>query len=264
MAKSRAFARKALELDERLPEAHVALAITQYLGDWDWEGAEQSLLRALELNPGYARAHFLYAVELAYLGRIDEAMAHAERTAELSPREVRFPKETDLGRLYELAGRPNEAMLAWQAVLELDPANTHAHRHMGNSHCQKRDYEMGIELLERARNLAPRDAIVAADLAYCYAVSGSREQALEIVRALEAFSEQTYVSPMTIALVRLGLGENEVALDWLERAYEVRALRTPSIGLDPRFEPLRSHPRFQDLLRRVGLLEDADAGGEDV
>ncbi len=257
-------ARKALELDEHLSEAHVALAITQFLGDWDWDGAEQSLRTALELNPSDAWAHAIYALELTYLGRFDDAIAHFESALERDPLNTGSPVETDLGRVYELNGDLDGAMREWRRVLELDPDNRSTHRHMGNSYCQRGEYERGIELLERARTLAPNDSHIAADLAHCYAVSDEQEAALEIVRTLDAYAEQTYISPVNIALIRIGLGQNDVALDWLERAYEVRALRTPSIGIDPRFDPLRAEPRFQELLRRTGLADRRTTARQDA
>jgi tetratricopeptide (TPR) repeat protein len=255
MALARGAARQALELDEGLGDAHISMAITHLLGDWDWTAAERSFLRGLELTPNSTLGHNMYAVELAYLGRLDEAIAQLERTRSLDPLNVNAPTETDLGRLYELNGEPEKAAREWQRNLELEPDSVPTLRHQGNSYCQRGEYARGIEMLEHARKGAPKNAVVAADLGHCYGVAGRREQALEIVELLEAAAQQTYVSPLAIALVRLGLGELELALDWLERAYEVRAVRTLSLALEVRFEPLHSHPRFQDLLRRIGFPE---------
>lgn len=259
MAKTRALARLALELDGELPAAHVAFAIAQIMGDWDWAGAERSLLRALELNPSDAWAHLVYAWELTYIGRLNEAIAHYQRIRELDPLNTGSGMDSNLGYVAELLGDLDGAQREWDRILELDPDNRIAHRFMGIGYCQRGDYARGIELLQRAGKLAPGDPVVQADLAYCYAIAGHRDAAIAIVEVLERYSEQTYISPMTIALIRTGLGEYEVALDWLERAYEVRAVRTPSIGIDARFAPLHAEPRFRDLLIRMGLPTDASA-----
>lgn len=226
------------------------------MGDWDWAAAERSLQRALELNPSNSWAHGIYGLALTYLARFPEAIAHFERARQLDPLGTGSATEADLGRLYDLTGQREKAFTEWNRILALDPDNAATHRHMGNSYCERGEYERGIRLLERAMEITPR-AFVVADLGHCFAISGNRDSAVGLLQGLQEASEERYISPMTIALVQIGLGERDAALDSLERAFEVRAVRTPSIAIDERFEPLYAEPRFQTLLERVGLYKRA-------
>ncbi len=252
LAKGERAARRALELDENLAEAHLALANVIWIRDWDVEGAKREMLRALELNPGLVRGHQLYAQLLAARGELEEAAAHQRRSQELDPFWV-STTTLDVGRFYELLGEDDQAMVEWERALELAP-NYHAtHQHIGNFHCRKGDTELALAALERARSLSPDDPHLVADLGHCYAISGRVDDARRLLNELEERSRQRYVSPMTIALVYTGLGERERAIEWLERASEARALKLYNMSVDTRYRPLRSEPRFAELVRQIGL-----------
>jgi tetratricopeptide (TPR) repeat protein len=222
------------------------------MADWDWAGAERSLRKALELNPGYVRGHLDYAELLAYQGKLDEAMARFQIAEQLDPfwvSSVNF----DRGSIHALRGEPEKALSAWKRALELAPDYYRTHLHIGNHLCGTGVYQEALASLERARALSPGDSHIAADIGYCHAISGRPDEARKLLRELEEQSEVRYISPLAPALIRVGLGEKEEALEALERAYQVRALLLTSIRIDPRYRPLRSDPRFVDLLRRIGL-----------
>ena len=222
------------------------------MADWDWSEAERRLQKALELNPGYVRGHQDYAEMLAYQGRLEEAMARFEIAEQLDPFWV-SSVTLDRGSIHAQKGESEQAMAAWERALELAPDYYRTHLHIGNHLCGTGEYQEGIASLERARALTPGDAHIAADIGYCHAISGKPEAAREILRELEAQSEIHYVSALAPALIHVGLGESDQALEALERAYQTRALLLTSIGMDARYQPLRSDPRFLDLLRRIGL-----------
>jgi tetratricopeptide (TPR) repeat protein len=222
------------------------------MADWDWSAAERGLRKSLELNPGYVRGHQDYAELLAYQGRLDESMAQFRIAEQLDPFWV-SSVSLDRGSIHAQKGEPEEAMAVWGRALELAPDYYRTHLHIGNHLCETGAYQEGIASLERARALSPGDPHIVADIGYCHAISGQPETARKLLRELEAQSEIRYISQLAPALIHVGLGEKGEALDALERAYQTRALLLTSIGVDTRYQPLRSDPRFMDLLRRIGL-----------
>ena len=252
MAKSRAAALKALELDPDLPEAHVALALVKIFSEWDWVGAEEEFQRALVLNPGSAWTRFVYGFHLSLLGRLDEAIAALEGAQQIDPLAVNN-WNPDLGAIHELRGEHELAVTYWRYAAELNP-NAHGPKNqLGTSLCREGEVEEGIALLEQARSLSPDDPFMVADLAYCYAISGQPDEARGLLASIEAQAAEEYVDPISFALVYVGLGENDEALASFDRAVELRAHALPAATIDPRFDPLRSDPRFVSLLRRIGL-----------
>jgi hypothetical protein len=164
----------------------------------------------------------------------------------------------DLGRLYELAGDEQSALATWTAKMELAPSYYDPHRHLGNYYCGKGEAEKAFHELERALELAGGDPYVAADLGYCYATLGRPQDARSLLAQLDR--SEDYVSPISRALIHVGLGNREDALQWLENGYDQRTFLIPTLNVDPRFEPLRSDPRFDDLLRRIGFPESRPPG----
>jgi tetratricopeptide (TPR) repeat protein len=254
MVKAKTAALEAVVLDDNLAEAHCALAIIRGLFDHDWVAAKRGYETAIKLKPGYVWARWTYGGALASMGQIEAGIAQLKRARELDPLAM-SPTKWDLGWLYALNGEDDKALAQWAQVIELAP-NYHAtYQHLGNFHCLRGTVDEGIAALERARMLSPADPHIVADLAYCHARGGQRAEAEELLAELEERSSQRYVSPMTLALTNVGLGQHDEALQWLERAYEVRANMLTTLGMDPRYDPLRSDPRFQDLMGRLGFSE---------
>ena len=255
MGKAKEHALKALELDQNLAEAHASLALIKLLYEWDWVGATAEVEKALELNPGQVMTYAAAALRHAFLGDPRDAVTAARKAQELDPLSHRGHNR--LGYYYTVAGDQEKAIEHFERALKLDPSYWAPWYNLGMIHCREGRATEGIPLVEKARGLAPDDPGIVGRLGYCYGVSGQQERALDLLRELEEWSTRSHVSPIAFMLVYLGLGDNEEALEQLEKAYELRQTSIPyALRIYPECEPLRSDPRFQDLLRRVGFPEE--------
>jgi TolB-like protein/Flp pilus assembly protein TadD len=247
MPKAEAAARKALELDETLSEAHTALATIAYRFRYDWSTSDREFRRALELSPNDAECHRLYSVFLWSAGRLEEGFAEARRARELDPL---APGMTE-GWIFFWARQYDRAIAEFRTALDRDPDFVHAHLGLGSAYTLRGDLRKGIRALESAAKLSRRNPTHLTRLGHAYAVAGKEREARTILEELHSRARRQYVSPVGIALVHLGLGDKEEALVWLEKAYQVRDFDL--VTRNPRLDPLRTEPRFQDLMRRVGL-----------
>jgi adenylate cyclase len=247
--RAKAAVARALELDPGLPEAHAVLAHLKVACDYDWAGAEQEYKRAIELNPNNGVAYDSYGLMLAALGRYDEAILVQQRAHELDPVAHRMDIATTLLR----AGRYDEALGAITECLAVDPNFGLAHATAGWAHLLTGSPEQGIAALEKAVAIAPDSTLYLAQLGQALARVGRTEEARDILRRLEELSRERFVSPYHMAYVYTGLGEQDRAMDWLERAYEQRAGGVFGIKGSFLFAPLREHPRFKALLRKMNL-----------
>jgi tetratricopeptide (TPR) repeat protein len=254
MARSREFALRALEVNDSVPEAHTALGLVKLFHDWDFAGAGEHFDKALQLNPGYVLARGANAQRLAFQGRIEEAVAEARLAQELDPLSAR--DHNRLGWLEEWNGDDRKAVEHFEKARELSPTGYAAYWDLGHHYCKRGMAEKGIPLLESARRLNPERPKLIAEFAYCYALSGDHGKAREFLKELQKESESRYVSPMAFALAYVGLGETDEALAWLQKAYDLRApgLLYALTG-ESAYDPLRSDPRFDDLVRRIGFPE---------
>jgi serine/threonine protein kinase/tetratricopeptide (TPR) repeat protein len=249
--RAKAAARRALEIDETLAEAHVSLAMAQKEHDWDWAAAGKSYERALELNPNCATAHQWYGEYLAAVGRHAEAIAAMQRAIELDPLSLII--QATLGRHgYYFAHQYDAAIAQLKKTLALDANFWVARLWLGWTYANVGRHAEAIAELEATRQLDGNLEILAA-LGAAYGLAGRRADAERILHELDDISKTRYVSPMNRALVFIGMKEFAQALDWLERAYEERAQLLSELGAEPAFDPIRTEPRFVDLLRRVGL-----------
>jgi serine/threonine-protein kinase len=242
---------KALAIDPTLGEAHASLASISMGYDLDWDGAEREFRKAIELNPGYPIAHLWYGLLLAYLGRHDEAMREMETARDLDPLSLIILAST--GRLRFLARRYPEAVEGCRRTLDLDPEFPAALHYLGLAYEQQGKYAEAAAALEREIPRAGGVVARGGDLGHIYAAAGRKADATAILHHLQEVAKISYVSPLQFALIHLGLGENEAALRWVEKAIQEGADFTTDLGVDPRFDPLRSDPRFQEMLRRIGL-----------
>jgi len=255
IVQARQWAEKALALDDTLAEAHTALAhVAQY--EYDWAGAEREFRRAIELNPSYALARIWYAQYLYATQRFEEAVTQAQFAQQLDPGSLLV--NTQAGAAYFFAGRVEEAMASWQKALELDPGYPGASILLATSYVTLGMTEQAIATLQKALNFSDRDPVVLGALAHAYARAGRREEALKLVGELNRLdvrleAERRSIPRFPFIWAYVGLGDNEQAFAWLEKAYQERRARMYLLNVDPLLDPLRSDPRFQDIVRRVGL-----------
>jgi tetratricopeptide (TPR) repeat protein len=238
-------------LDDTLAEAHTILARCAQQ-DWDWAGAERGFRRAIELNPSYALARIWYAMYLYAMMRFDEAAVEAGRAQELDP--VSSLVNTFAGSAYFLAGRVEEAMASWQKALELEPSYSDASLALARSYVAQGKYPQAIGELQKALVFNERQPFLLGTLAHAYARAGQREDALKLVSELRRIeAEKPGYAPFGMIWAYAGLDDKEQTFAYLERAYEERAGRMVWLNVDPVLEPLRSDPRFKDLVRRMKL-----------
>jgi serine/threonine-protein kinase len=251
MPKAKAAALKALEIDDTLAEAHVSLAHIKYYYDRDWATAEREYKRAIELNPNYPIAHQWYAVYLMSAGRFDEALAQNRRAQELDP--LSLPINMTLGWVLLNARQYDQSVEQLRKTLEMDPNFMLAHHRLGLVYEQKGKYDEAIAEFRQVLNLSAGKPLGITALAHAYALSGKRAEAQRTLAELQEISKRRYVSPASIALIYAALGDKDQAFTWLEKADKERDPNLARLTVDPRFDSLRSDPRFADLVRRVGL-----------
>jgi len=241
---------RALELDPQLAEAHAVLGHLRYAADYDWAGAETELKRAIELNPNSGDAYDFYGLLLSSLERYDEAIEVQQRAYALDPLSHRM----DLVTTYLRAGRYDDALRLVRRVIEVESQLALAHLTLGWAYILTGRPAEGVASMEKAVSLVPDSTLYLAQLGQAYARVGRTDAARDILRRLEAERQRSYVSPYHMAYVAAGLGDDEAALSWLEAAYEQRAGGIFGIKGSFLFTHLRSHPRFQALLRKMNLI----------
>ncbi|HYO90518.1 MAG TPA: tetratricopeptide repeat protein, partial [Pyrinomonadaceae bacterium] len=251
-------ARKALSMDNNLAEAHTSLAKIKLSFEWDWPGAESEFRKAIELGPGYATAHQWYGVYLSEMGRHDESLAERNRAQVLDPLSLSI--RTGLCRAYYWARRYDESLANLQTTLEKDPNYADTHWSYGLVYEQKKmtaeaiaSFLKAIDLSRTAEFPEGKPEMIAA-LGHAYAIAGRRSEAEKILEQLNGLiAQQRYVSPYSIALVYTGLGDKDKAFSWIERAYDERDEALVHLKVDPRLDPLRSDPRFNNWLALLKL-----------
>jgi TolB-like protein/DNA-binding winged helix-turn-helix (wHTH) protein len=248
--KAEAAATKAIALDSSLGEAHISLAWCLDGFDWNWESAEREFTEGIELSPSYATGHHWYGWHLATLGRHGEAIVELEKAEGLDPLSLIIG--ADLAEELLIAHRYDEAIKQSRKTMNMDPFFALTHYVLGEVFVQQRMYSGAIAELQKAIELSPGSTAFTANLAYAYALSGMRDAAVKILDDLKNRSHENLSNAPEIALVYVGLDEKNQAMVWLEKAYAERF--NPGVLLRPAFDPLRSDPRFQDLLRRIGLI----------
>jgi TolB-like protein/DNA-binding winged helix-turn-helix (wHTH) protein/Tfp pilus assembly protein PilF len=260
-AKARVAARRAVELDDSLAEAHTELANLAGTEDYDWPVAEREFRRAIELNPGNAKAHYFHAMNLMSMGHWEEASAEMERARELDPLSIII--NANIGLVYYYARHPDRAIEAERKALELDPNTAFIYEYLGLAYLQKGMYHEAIGHLQKAVGLSNGFPWYQAELAYSYAAAGNHAQAGRILINLKSRSRRQYISSYSLAVAYIGLKERDAALARLQKAYEDREDQAALLRIEPLFDTLQADPRFQELLRRIGL-HTADAGERDT
>jgi len=246
---AKAAAIKALELDSTLGEAHNSLAFVLDGFDWDLDAGGKEFRRAIELNPGYATAHHWYAWHLSLLGRFDDAIAEMRKAESLDPLSLII--NADLAELLGLAHSYDDSIRQSLKTIEMDPNFALAHNQLAQAYLQKHMYDEAVAELQKAVKLSGNSPTCIANLARAYVASGKRAEAVTLLNTLIKRSTTGYSNASEIAMIYASLGDTDQAMNWLDKSFEDRF--NPGVLLRPGFDPLRSDPRFQSLVHRVGL-----------
>jgi tetratricopeptide (TPR) repeat protein len=245
-----ALIKKALEIDDALPEAHLSLAQNKFYYKWDWMGAEPEFKRAIEHSPSLVEAHQEYAFYLTAMGRLAEAMAEAKRAQQLDP--FSYPVNETLGMVYYNARQYDQAIAQYRQAAELEPNNPRTPRSLARIYEQMGRYEDAVTARQRAMTLSgdPPEEVEA--LARAYSEPGPEGYWMW---RLERLKGRYVRNPSTTAAIYAHLGDKDQAFAWLEKAYAARSIDMIWLKVNPLWDSLRSDPRFQDLLRRMNFPE---------
>ena len=250
-----AAARKALELDDTLAEAHAALATAVFFADWDWSSAEREFKRAIELNPNSALSHDRYAEFLQARARFEESMEEGQRAQELDPLSPDIVSQ--LGIVYLVTRQYDESIAQFQKTLELNPNVPAIRAELAWAFAMKRMYPEALaeydKIADQDKAVAAENQFVAGTHGWVYAVSGRRADALKIAQELKNLSSRTYVDFYTLGTIYAGLGDKDEAFRLLEKGYAEHSATVPWLGIDVFWYGMHSDPRYADLLRRIGL-----------
>jgi TolB-like protein/DNA-binding winged helix-turn-helix (wHTH) protein/Tfp pilus assembly protein PilF len=249
--KAKAAARKALELDAQLAEAHASLAYVTLLYDWDWATAENGFRTALRLNPNYASAHHFYSICLMTSGRYVEALEEIKQAQELDP--LSLIVNDVLGWIHYEGREYPQAIEQYNKTLEIDPRFAAALLDLGTTYMRQGDYRKALAEFEKAKAVTGDNGVVLSNLAQAHAQSGDRATALRILGRLEKRSSAGFVSAWDLSLVYLALGNKKQALALLDKAADGHVGWVVRLGVDPAFDSLRTEPAFQQLVRRVRI-----------
>lgn len=251
--KAKAAALKALGSDQSLAEPHAALGVVKRDFEWDWEGAEAEFQRAIHLKPGYVEAYHWRSTLFCMLGQQREALREKSHALSMDPLSVVI--RTDLARMFYFARDYDQALAEYQAALDMDHNVFTAHLWRAQVYELKGLSSEAIAELKMGMRLSNNSAYALARLAHGYAVSEQRDQARVLLKQLLDISTDKYISPYDVAMIYVGLGENEHAWTWLRKALEQRSPWMGYLKVEPQVDALRSDPRFQELVRIVGLPE---------
>lgn len=255
LEKARAAARRALEIDESLAEAHASLGIV-LLHDWDWTAAEKEFKKAIELNAGSVKSHQFYGWYLAAMERFDEAVEEVRHALELDP--VSPETNTFLGHVLYLARRYDQAIEQLNKTVALDGGYWFAHLVLGLAYQHTGRLPDAIAAFEKARQADRKSPEPIGALGQAYAASGDKERAIHVLHELKEWSEHDYGSSFHMGRIYAALGDKDQAFTWFDKAYQERSFFLTWFKVEPEFDPLRSDPRFSQVLRLLSFPAPAD------
>jgi serine/threonine protein kinase/Tfp pilus assembly protein PilF len=250
LPKARTAAEKALQIDNSVAEVYYSLGQVRSK-EHDWSGAESAFEQGIRLGPNYPIGHLYYAVYLASLGKQAEAAKEIRRAQELDP--LSLPINCSVVYVLYFGRQYDEAIAVGKKTLEMDPTFALAHQRLGMAYVQKKMYAEAIAEFKQAATNSNDAPLAIVSLGYAYAMSGNNKEALRVLAELKDISQRRYVSAYSVATIYAGLGEKEQAFQWLQKANDERNTEIVFLKVDPRLDPLRDDPRFQDLVKRVGI-----------
>jgi serine/threonine-protein kinase len=251
MERAKAEARKAIELDETLAEAHTSLGWVTFIYDWDWAGAAREFNRAIQLNPRYSTARQWHAWLLIAMGRFEEALAEGRAAIDLDPASVSIRRS--LGWLQYYARRNEAALDNLRRALAMDPTAEETHRLLGLVYMEQGMHDEAAASFKEALTLSRNKALAFAGLGQVAARRGRLEEAEAVLKEMHDRARSGYVSPVALTNLYTALGDADAAFDWLERAYRERRGWLAYLKVEPTLDPLRRDPRFQGLLEQMRL-----------
>ena len=249
--KAKAAALRALELDPTLAEAETSLATVSFNYDWDWSAAAAGFAKAIRDNPSYATAYQRYSLYLMAMGRPDDSVEQVNKARELDPLSISI--NFSLGWRFYMARQYDRAIQQLRDTLEMDPSYELPHLVLGLSYAKKGDFGLAIPELHKAVELSHGTPLMTSALANAYARAGNVAEAQKLLAELSSESKQQYVSPYYFAVVYVGLGKPEEALDWLDKAFADRSNGLVFLKVEPGLDDLRSNPRFIALQQKLNF-----------
>jgi len=242
---------KALQLDASLSETYTSLGMISFFYEWNWPQAEREFRCAIDLNPKYPLARTWYAVYLAAVGRNSEAIDEVQRAQELDP--VSLIINTEVGRIFYLTHKHDQAVVAYRGVIDLDPHFARAHTRLGMAYAAERNFGEAINEFQQAKQISGHDPYLDGLLGFAYALSGSTAKARKVLKELMQRLHREYVPAFSMALVYIGLGDRDQAMELLAKSSSDRSTYMVFAKADPLLDSVRLDPRFSSLLDRMGL-----------
>lgn len=251
LPKARAAAAQAVALDDTLAEAHSVLGYIKMFYDHDWKAAERELKRAIELSPGTAIVHQRYGSYLTIQGRFEESLNETRLSQDLNP--LSLQNTVNLASILSLMERHDESIDLLQQTLELDPNYRTTHYALGCAYRRQGNYAAALQQFQQLRSLEGDSDLALGSIGHLLALTGDKAGARSILTELCEMSQRRYISPYSIAIIHIGLGNKDEAFDWMEKLYKDCNDWLVWLRVGPEFEPLRSDARFDNLLKRVGF-----------
>lgn len=244
-------ARRAVSLGGNLAESHASLAVALTRSEWNWSGAVDELKRAIALNPSYSMAHRIYASNLGITGRHQEAWQQIQEAMRLDP--LSLPNNAEVVRTLYYARNYDQAIEQGQKAMQLDPNYVRTHFWLGRVYSQKGMHKEAIAASEKILEAMPDSTLGLTEMAYSLAVAGRRKEARQILRRLEERSMSAFVPAYNLAVVHIALNDEETAMRYMQQAYENRDWAMLVLAVEPRLDPLRRDPRFQEISAKLKL-----------
>ncbi|UCC80169.1 MAG: protein kinase [Candidatus Zixiibacteriota bacterium] len=250
--KAKTMALKAIECEPDAGEGHTCMGFIKIYYEWDWEGARREFEKSLELQPNFITAHSGYACYFMAVGDLDEAIKHGKKAVEMDP--LGLPSNMYLGLYYLRAGRLDLAREQIKRVIDIEPNVPQHHWLLGQTFILESKFDEGIGIIQKAVEMSNNNTLILGGLGWAYGVAGRAEEAYKIINTFKAKAEREYIRPFYIAKIYSALGENGLAFEWLDKAYDEHDISLFGIYSDETLSNIRSDPRFEKLLKKMRLI----------